>query len=254
MTTLPSTAGIEYLVHSIHVTNISNGDAEITAAFDIDSLKVSSTYSSGGGAGVHTCRVSSTSAIAIGMGVTGTNVDANTIVTDVSGPMIVLSKPLIGTPSGTLTFTPVSDVVYRLPVPVGSAVELLKQPFVLNPTDSIRVQATGVGTGAQAATTTATASSGAATLIVASATNIASGQLVGGTGIATNTYVGVGYTGTTSVPITRATTTSLSSNTVTFTDFIVGIFSTDKSEMFARLDPLALYLNLNCVDFVLSKI
>ena len=221
LTTLPSTAGTEYLVHSIHVANISNGDAEITAAFDIDSLKVLSSYSSGGGAGVHTCRVSSASTIRVGMGVTGTNVDANTIVTDVSGPMIVLSKPLIGTPSGTLTFTPVSEVVYRLPVPVGSAVELLKQPFVLYPSDSIRVQATGVGTGGQAATTTATASSGAAVLTVAATTNIAVGQLVNGPGIATNTYVGVGYTGTTSVPITRATTTSLSSNTVTFTDFIV---------------------------------
>jgi len=221
LTTLPSTAGTEYLVHSIHVTNISNGDAEITAAFDIDSRKVLSPYSSGGGAGIHTCMVSSASTITVGMGVTGTNVDFNTLVTDRSGNMIVLSKPLVGTPSGTLTFTPVSDVVYRLPVPVGSAVELLKQPFVLNASDSIRVQATGVGTGGQAATT-ATASSGAAVLTVASATNIAAGQLVGGTGIATNTYVGVGYTpASTSVPITRATTAALSSTQVTFTDFIV---------------------------------
>lgn len=222
LTTLPSTAGIEYLVHSIHVTNISNGDAEITAAFDIDSRKVLSPYSSGGGAGIHTCMVSSASTITVGMGVTGTNVDFNTLVTDRSGNMIVLSKPLVGTPSGTLTFTPVSDVVYRLPVPVGSAVELLKQPFVLNASDSIRVQATGIGTGGQVASTTATASSGAASLTVASATNIAAGQLVNGTGIAANTYVGVGYTpASTSVPITRATTAALSSNTVTFTDFIV---------------------------------
>lgn len=222
LTTFPSTAGTEYLVHSIHVANISNGDAEITAAFDIDSLKVLSTYSSGGGAGVHTCVVSSASTITIGMGVTGTNVDYNTLVTDKNGNMIVLSKPLVGTPSGTLTFTPVSDVVSRLPVPVGSAVELLKQPFVLYVSDSIRVQATGVGTGGQVTTTTATASSGAATLTVASATNIAAGQLVGGTEIATNTYVGVGYTpASTSVPITRATTAALSSSTVTFTDLIV---------------------------------
>lgn len=222
LTTFPSTAETEYLVHSIHVTNISNGDAEITAAFDIDSRKVLSPYSSGGGAGIHTCVVSSASTITIGMGVTGTNVDFNTIVTDRSGNMIVLSKPLVGTPSGTLTFTPVSDVVYRLPVPVGSAVELLKQPFVLYASDSIRVQATGVGTGGQAASTTATASSGAASLTVASATNIAAGQLVGGTGIAPNTYVAVNYTpASTSVPITRATTAALSSSTVTFTDFIV---------------------------------
>ena len=222
LTTLPSTAEIEYLVHSIHVTNISNGDAEITAGFDIDSRKVLSTYSSGGGAGIHTCIVSSASTIAIGMGVTGTNVDYNTLVTDRSGNMVVLSKPLVGTPSGTLTFIPVSEVVYRLPVPVGSAVELLKQPFVLYASDSIRVQATGIGTGGQAATTTATASSGAAVLTVASATNIAAGQLVGGTGIATNTYVGVGYTpASTAVPITRATTATLSSGSVTFTDLIV---------------------------------
>jgi hypothetical protein len=222
LTTLPSTAGTEYLVHSIHVTNISNGDAEITAAFDIDSRKVVSAYSSGGGAGIHTCRVSSASSISIGMGVTGTNVDFNTLVTDVSGTMIVLSKPLVGTPSGNLTFTPVSDVVSRLPVPVGSAVELLKQPFVLYASDSIRVQSTGLGTGGQSASTTASASSGAATLTVASATNIASGQLVGGTGIATNTYVGIGYTpSSTSVPITRATTSALSSGSVTFTDVIV---------------------------------
>jgi len=221
LTTLPVGVGTEYLVHSIHVTNISNGDAEITAAFDIDSRKVLSAYSSGGGAGIHTCRVSSASSISIGMGVTGTNVDFNTLVTDVSGTMIVLSKPLVGTPSGNLSFTPVSDVVSRLPVPVGSAVELLKQPFVLYSSDSIRVQSTGLGTGGQSASTTATASSGAATLTVASATNIASGQLVGGTGIATNTYVGIGYTGTTSVPITRATTSALSSGSVTFTDVIV---------------------------------
>ena len=222
LTTLPSTAGTKYLVHSIHVTNISNGNAEITASFDIDSRKVLSTYSSGGGAGIHTCRVSSASTIMIGMGVTGTNVDYNTLVTDVSGTMVVLSKPLTGTPSGTLTFIPGSKVISRLPVPVGSAVELLKQPFVLYASDSIRVQATGVGTGGQAATTTASASSGAATLTVASATNIASGQLVGGTGIATNTYVGVGYTpSSTLVPITRATTAALSSSTVTFTDLIV---------------------------------
>lgn len=222
LTTLPVGVGTEYLVHSIHVTNISNGDAEITAAFDIDSRKVLSTYSSGGGAGVHNCTVSSASSISIGMGVTGTNVDFNTLVTDVSGTMIVLSKPLVGTPSGTLTFTPVSDVISRLPVPVGSAVELLKQPFVLYSRDSIRVQSTGIGTGGQTASTTATASSGAATLTVASATNIASGQLVGGTGIATNTYVGIGYTpSSTSVPITRATTAALSSGSVTFTDVIV---------------------------------
>jgi len=221
ITTFPSGSN-RYVIHSIHVTNISNGDAEITAAFDIDSGKVLSSYSSGGGAGIHTCIVSSASTITIGMGVTGTNVDYDTLVTDVSGTMIVLSKPLVGTPSGTLTFTPVSEVVSRLPVPVGSAVELLKQPFVLYASDSIRVQATGVGTGGQTASTTATASSGAAVLTVASATNIASGQLVGGTGIATNTYVGVGYTpASTSVPITRATTAALSSGSVTFTDLIV---------------------------------
>ena len=87
--------------------------------------------------------------------------------------------------------------------------------------DSIRVQATGVGT-AGVSTTTATASSGAAVLTVASATNIAAGQLVGGTGISTNTYVGVGYTpASTAVPITRATTAALSSTAVSFADIIV---------------------------------
>ena len=220
ITTLPSGSN-KYLVHSLHVTNISNGDAEITASFDIDSRKVLSTYSSGGGAGIHTCRVSSASSISIGMGVTGTNIDYNTLITDVSGTMLVFSKPLVGTPSGTLTFIPTSKVIQRLPVPVGSAVELLKQPFILYASDSIRVQATGVGT-AGVSTTTATASSGAAVLTVASATNIAAGQLVGGTGISTNTYVGVGYTpASTAVPITRATTAALSSTAVSFADIIV---------------------------------
>ena len=220
ITTLPSGSN-KYLVHSLHVTNISNGDAEITASFDIDSRKVLSTYSSDGGAGIHTCRVSSASSISIGMGVTGTNIDYNTLITDVSGTMLVFSKPLVGTPSGTLTFIPTSKVIQRLPVPVGSAVELLKQPFILYASDSIRVQATGVGT-AGVSTTTATASSGAAVLTVASATNIAAGQLVGGTGISTNTYVGVGYIpASTSVPITRATTAALSSTAVSFADIIV---------------------------------
>jgi hypothetical protein len=156
------------------------------------------------------------------MALTGTNVDYNTFVTDVYGTIITLSKPLVGTASGTGYFTPVSRCASRLPVPVGSAVEILKQPFVLNPNDNIRVASTGVGTGGLVASTTASGTIGSSRVTVASATNIEAGNLVSGTGIATNTYVGVGYTpASTSVPLTRALTSTIASSVISFTDIVI---------------------------------
>jgi len=165
ITTLPAGSN-EYLIHSIHVTNISNGDAEITAGFVMNARKVPATIVSGGGigtaaAGINTITVSTASSIRIGMAVTGqgnigevTGIGStagfqyNTYVTSVDSNRITLSKPISGQAvSGIAWFTPVSDVVSRLPVPVGSAVELLKQPMVLNALDSIVLQSTGAGTG-----------------------------------------------------------------------------------------------------------
>ena len=247
ITTLPAGSN-KYLVHSIHVTNISNGDAEITAGFIINNRKVPASISvsigSSGGAGIHTFTVGSASSITVGMAVTGTGnigettgigstagFQFNTYVTSVDSNRITLSKPMSGIATGTLFFSPVSDVVSRLPVPVGSAVELLKQPMVLNALDSIVLQSTGAGTGIGSTSTAAisqTSNSNFLTVTVGAAiTNfIASGMLVEGTGsntgIQTNTFIGVGYTsGSLTIPITRPATTTLASQILSFTEVVV---------------------------------
>ena len=239
----------EYLIHSIHVTNISNGDAEITAGFIMNGRKVPATLtnvSTGytGGPGIHTITVGSASSITVGMAVTGTGnigettgigstagFQYNTYVTSVDGNKITLSKPMSGIASGTLFFSPVSDVVSRLPVPVGSAVELLKQPMVLASLDSIVLQSTGAGSGVGSTSTSAisqTSGSNFLTVTVGAAiTNfLASGMLIGptgtNTGIQTNTFVGVGYTpGSLRIPMTRPATTSLASTSLSFTEVVV---------------------------------
>ena len=244
ITTLPSGSN-KYLVHSIHVTNISNGDAEITAGFVVDSRKVPATITVGGGAGINTITVSTASSITVGMAVTGqgnigettgigltAGFQYNTYVTSVDGNNITLSKPIAGQAvSGTISFTPVSKISSRLPVPVGSAVELLKQPMVLNALDSIVIQSTGSGTGVGTTSTavfTQTANSNTISCTVGSAiTNfIYSGQLVQGTGtntgIQTNTFIGVGYTpGSNIIPLTRPATVSVASTVLSFTDVVV---------------------------------
>ena len=247
ITTLPAGSN-KYLVHSIHVTNISNGDAEITAGFIMNNRKVPASISvsigSSGGAGIHTFTVGSASSITVGMAVTGTGnigettgigttagFQFNTYVTSVDGNTITLSKPMSGRATGTLFFSPVSDVVSRLPVPVGSAVELLKQPMVLNALDSIVLQSTGAGTGIGTTSTAVfsqTINSGIITCTVGAAiTNfIASGMLVQGTGtntgIQTNTFIGVGYTsGSNIIPLTRPATSTASSQILSFTDIVV---------------------------------
>jgi len=249
ITTLPAGSN-EYLIHSIHVTNISNGDAEITAGFIINSRKVPATIVSGGGigtaaAGINTITVSTASSIRIGMAVTGqgnigevTGIGStagfqyNTYVTSVDSNRITLSKPISGQAvSGIAWFTPVSDVVSRLPVPVGSAVELLKQPMVLNALDSIVLQSTGAGTGVGTTSTAVfsqTANSGIITCTVGAAiTNfISAGQLVQGTGtntgIQTNTFIGIGYTpGSNIIPLTRPATSTLTGQILSFTEVVV---------------------------------
>jgi hypothetical protein len=247
ITTLPASPP-EYIIHSLHVTNISNGDAEITAGFVMNARKVPATISVGagssGGPGIHTFSVGSASSITVGMAVTGTGnigettgigstagFQYNTYVTSVDGNNITLSKPMSGRATGTLFFSPVSDVVSRLPVPVGSAVELLKQPMVLNGLDSIVLQSTGAGTGIGSTSTFAisqTANSNFLTVTAGAAiTNfIASGQLIVGTGIntgiQTNTFVGVGYTpGALSIPMTRPARVSLASTSLSFTEVVV---------------------------------
>ena len=247
ITTLPSGSN-EYIIHSIHVTNISNGDAEITAGFVMNARKVPATISvsigQSGGSGIHTFTVGSASSITVGMAVTGTGnigettgigstagFQYNTYVTSVDGTNITLSKPMSGRATGILYFSPVSLVSSRLPVPVGSAVELLKQPMVLNALDSIVLQSTGAGSGIGSTSTFQlhqTANVGFLTVTAGAAiTNfLASGMLVQGTGtntgIQTNTFVGVGYTpGSLSIPITRPATTSLASTSYTFTEVVV---------------------------------
>jgi hypothetical protein len=249
ITTFPGTSGKEYIINSMHVTNISNGDAEITAGFVMNVRKVPATISvsvgSSGGPGIHTFTVGSASSITVGMAVTGTGnigettgigstagFQYNTYVTSVDGNTITLSKPMSGRATGTVYFTSVSKVVSRLPVPVGSAVELFKQPMVLNALDSIVLQSTGAGSGIGSTSTTAisqTANSNFLTVTVGAAiTNfIAAGQLILptgalNTGIQTNTFVGVGYTpGSLSIPMTRPATTSLASTSFTFTEVVV---------------------------------
>jgi hypothetical protein len=244
ITTLPA-GSTKYLVHSLHVTNISNGDAEITAGFVMNARKVPATISVGGGAGINTITVGSASSIIVGMAVTGqgnigetTGIGStagfqfNTYVTSVDGNNITLSKPIAGQAvSGTAWFSPVSKVSSRLPVPVGSAVELLKQPMVLNALDSIVLQSTGAGSGIGSTSTSAitqAANSNILTVTVGAAiTNfLASGMLIqptgSNTGIQTNTFVGVGYTpGTLSIPMTRPAITSLASTSLSFTEVVV---------------------------------
>jgi hypothetical protein len=245
ITTLPAGSN-KYLIHSIHVTNISNGDAEITAGFVMNARKVPATITVGGGAGINTITVGSASSIIVGMAVTGqgnigetTGIGStagfqyNTYVTSVDGTRVTLSKPIAGQAvSGTAFFTPVSDVVSRLPVPVGSAVELLKQPMVLNALDSIVLQSTGAGTGIGSTSTAAisqTANSNILTVTAGAAiTNfLASGMLIQptgntNTGIQTNTFVGVGYTpGALSIPMTRPATSTLASQVLSFTEIVV---------------------------------
>ena len=244
ITTLPAGSN-EYLIHSLHITNISNGDAEITAGFVMNARKIPATISVGGGAGINTITVGSASSIIVGMAVTGqgnigetTGIGStagfqyNTYVTSVDGNNITLSKPIAGlSVSGTAWFSPVSKVSSRLPVPVGSAVELLKQPMVLNALDSIVLQSTGAGTGIGTTSTavfTQTANSNIIFCTVGSAiTNfISAGQLVQGTetntGIQTNTFIGIGYTpGSNIIPLTRPATVSIASTVLSFTEVVV---------------------------------
>lgn len=247
ITTLPSGSN-EYIIHSMHVTNVSNGDAEITAGFLINSRSVPATISvsagSSGGAGIHTFTVGSASSIRIGMAVTGTGnigetagigstagFQFNTYVTSVDGNNITLDKPMSGIATGILRFSPTSLVASRLPVPVGSAVELLKQPMILNALDSIVLQSTGAGSGIGSTSTFAvsqTANSNFLTVTAGAAiTNfIASGMLVQGTGnntgIQTNTFVGVGWTpGSLSIPLTRPATTTIASTSFSFTEVVL---------------------------------
>jgi hypothetical protein len=247
ITTLPASSP-EYIIHSIHVTNISNGDAEITAGFVMNARKVPATISvsvgSSGGPGIHTFTVGSASSITVGMAVTGTGnigettgigstagFQFNTYVTNVSGNSITLNKPMTGRATGILQFSPVSLVSSRLPVPVGSAVELLKQPMILGGLDSIVLQSTGAGTGIGSTSTAAisqTANSNFLTVTAGAAiTNfLASGMLIqptsSNTGIQTNTFVGVGYTpGALSIPMTRPATTSVASTSYSFTEVVV---------------------------------
>ena len=247
ITTLPSGSN-KYFVHSIHVTNISNGDAEITAGFISNSKAVTTTASTGvgqsGGPGIHTLVVGSASNLIVGMAVTGTGnigettgigstagFQYNTYVTSVDGTTISFSKPMSGRVTGNVVFSPVSKISSRLPVPVGSAVELLKQPMVLNALDSIVLQSTGVGSGIGSTSTAAisqTANSNILTVTAGAAiTNfLTSGMLIqptgSNTGIQTNTFVGVGYTpGSLSVPMTRPATSTLSSQSLSFTEVVV---------------------------------
>jgi hypothetical protein len=247
ITTLPASSP-EYIIHSMHVTNISNGDAEITAGFVMNARKVPATISvsigQSGGPGIHTFTVGSASSIRIGMAVTGTGnigettgigstagFQFNTYVTSVNGNAITVSKPMSGRATGVLHFSPVSLVSSRLPVPVGSAVELLKQPMVLNALDSIVLQSTGAGTGIGSTSTLAisqTANSNFLTVTAGAAiTNfLSSGMLIqptgSNTGIQTNTFVGVGYTpGALSIPMTRPAITSVASTSLSFTEVVV---------------------------------
>ncbi len=247
ITTLPSGSN-KYLIHSLHVTNVSNGDAEITAGFVLNARKVPATISvsvgSSGGPGIHTFTVGSASSITVGMAVTGTGnigettgigstagFQFNTYVTSVDGTKITLSKPMSGSATGILQFSPVSKISSRLPVPVGSAVELLKQPMILNALDSIVLQSTGAGSGIGSTSTNAitqVANSNILTVTVGAAiTNfLSSGMLIqptgNNTGIQTNTFVGVGYTsGSLSIPMTRPATVAFASTSISFTEVVV---------------------------------
>jgi hypothetical protein len=246
ITTFPSGSN-RYVIHSIHVTNISNGDAEITGGFLLNSRAVPASISvsigQSGGAGVNTITVGTASSILVGASVNGTGnigettgigstagFQYNTYVTSVDGNVISLSKPMSGRAVGVATFTPVSKFASRLPVPVGSAVELLKQPMILNALDSIVLQSTGIGSANSSTSTAAisqTANSNTLTVTVGAAiTNfLSSGMLIQGTGtntgIQTNTFVGVGYTpGSLLIPMTRPATTSVASTSISFTEVV----------------------------------
>jgi hypothetical protein len=247
ITTLPAGSS-KYIVRSIHVTNISNGDAEITSGFIMNARKVPATISvsvgSSGGAGIHTFAVGSASSIRIGMAVTGTGnigettgigstagFQYNTYVTSVDGNNITLNKPMSGYATGILQFSPVSIIASRLPVPVGSAVELLKEPMILDSLDSIVVQSTGAGSGIGSTSTAAisqTANSNFLTVTAGAAiTNfITSGMLIqsteNNTGIQTNTFVGDGYSpGSLSIPMTKPARTSVANTSYSFTEVVV---------------------------------
>jgi hypothetical protein len=247
ITTLPSGSN-KYLVHSLHVTNVSNGDAEITAGFVMNARKVPASISvsvgSSGGPGIHTFTVGSASSITVGMAVTGTGnigettgigstagFQFNTYVTSVDGNNITLSKPMSGRATGTLFFSPVSKISSRLPVPVGSAVELLKQPMILNALDSIVLQSTGAGSGIGSTSTNAITQAVNSNILTVTAgaaiTNfLSSGMLIqptgNNTGIQTNTFVGVGYTsGSLSIPMTRPATVAVASTSISFTEVVV---------------------------------
>lgn len=243
-----SSAYPKYLIHSIHVTNITPGDANITAGFICDDRKVSATVATGvgqsGGPGIHTISVDSASNILIGMAVTGTgNIGEttgigttagfryNTYVTSVDSNVLTLDPPMSGIAVGTAYFTPVSKIVSNLPVPANSSVELLKQPMVLESLDSIVLQATGAGSGIGSTSTAAisqTANSNFLTVTAGAAiTNwVASGMLVLGTGsntgIQTNTLVADNWTpGSLSIPLTKPATTTIASTSFSFTEFSV---------------------------------
>ena len=246
ITTFPSGSN-RYVIHSIHVTNISNGDAEITGGFLLNSRAVPASISvsvgQSGGPGINAVTVGSASTILVGASVNGTGnigettgigttagFQYNTYVTSVDGNVISLSKPMSGRAVGVATFTPVSKFASRLPVPVGSAVELLKQPMILNALDSIVLQSTGISNATSSTSTAAisqTANSNILTVTAGAAilNFIAAGQLIQGTGtntgIQTNTFVGVGYTpGSLSVPMTRPATSTLASQILTFTEVV----------------------------------
>ena len=247
ITTLPSSSP-EYIIHSLHVTNISNGDAEITAGFVMNARKVPATISVSigfsGGPGIHTFTVGSASSIRVGMAVTGTGnigettgigttagFQFNTYVTSVDANNITVSKPMSGRATGTLFFSPVSLVSSRLPVPVGSAVELLKQPMILGGLDSIVLQSTGAGSGIGSTSTNAITQAANSNFLTVTAgaaiTNfLSSGMLItptgSNTGIQTNTFVGVGYTpGALSIPMTKPATVALASTSLSFTEVVV---------------------------------
>ena len=247
VTTLPS-GSTEYIIHSLHVTNISNGDAEITAGFVMNARKVPAAISvsvgSSGGPGIHTFTVGSASSIRVGMAVTGTGnigettgigttagFQFNTYVTSVDANNITVSKPMSGRATNTLFFSPVSLVSSRLPVPVGSAVELLKQPMILGALDSIVLQSTGAGSGIGSTSTSAITQAANSNFLTVTAgaaiTNfLASGMLIQptgtNTGIQTNTFVGVGYTpGALSIPMTKPATVALASTSLSFTEVVV---------------------------------
>jgi hypothetical protein len=155
----------------------------------------------------------------------------NTYVTSVDGNSITLSKPMSGRATGVLYFSPVSKVSSRLPVPVGSAVELLKQPMVLNALDSIVLQSTGAGSGIGSTSTAAITQAANSNFLTVTAgagiTNfLTSGMLIqptgNNTGIQTNTFVGVGYTpGALTIPMTKPATVALASTSLSFTEVVV---------------------------------